>query len=243
MYIYIWGNLLTLSSKATYNHSCTHSHTDGGVNHTRQRPVRREPSGWGALLRDTQPGGAGDRTINLPVTSQPALPPELLPPFHNMRKKNDKTSKLSKSSNIDIQRLRATKIHDQFPPPSPSPPETPSASLQDNGLISYCRSNTEQGHGPWLWWLWLIFTSAHNTGTPLFTQPPIQRYTTLNGQDCAPENGHGTGRQAQQWVTHKTTQGRQNGETKREAANNGVINNSVAIISNELSNWLLFPSL
>ena len=29
---------------------------------------------------DTQLGGAGDRTSNLPVTSQPALPPELLPP-------------------------------------------------------------------------------------------------------------------------------------------------------------------
>ena len=30
----------------------------------------------------TQLGGAGDRTSNLLVTSQPALPPELLPPMH-----------------------------------------------------------------------------------------------------------------------------------------------------------------
>ena len=29
---------------------------------------------------DTQLGGAGDRTSNLEVTSQPALPPELMPP-------------------------------------------------------------------------------------------------------------------------------------------------------------------
>ena len=33
---------------------------------------------------DTQIGGAGDQTSNLPVTSQPALPPELLSPTTTM---------------------------------------------------------------------------------------------------------------------------------------------------------------
>ena len=31
--------------------------------------------------RDIQLGGAGDRTSNLTVTSQPTLPPEILPPL------------------------------------------------------------------------------------------------------------------------------------------------------------------
>ena len=37
----------------TFTHSCTQSHTDGGVNHARRQPARQEQSGWGVLLRDT----------------------------------------------------------------------------------------------------------------------------------------------------------------------------------------------
>ena len=42
-------------------------------------PAHQEQSGWGVLLGDTstQRGGTGDRTSNLSVTGQPALPPKL----------------------------------------------------------------------------------------------------------------------------------------------------------------------
>ena len=72
--------VFSLLSKATYNHSCTHSHNDGGVYHTGRQPgavrVRRRLAQGHLHTR----GGARDRTSNLPVTSQPGLPPELLPP-------------------------------------------------------------------------------------------------------------------------------------------------------------------
>ena len=57
-------------------HSCTHSHTDGGVSHAMRRPARREQLGLGALLRDTSTLSheePGDRTSHLPVTSQPVF--------------------------------------------------------------------------------------------------------------------------------------------------------------------------
>ena len=44
----------------------------------------RHQSGLGQRHLDTLLGEAGDRTNNLQVTSQPALPPELLPP-HNIQ--------------------------------------------------------------------------------------------------------------------------------------------------------------
>ena len=60
------------------HHSRTHSHTDGGVSHARRQPARRELTVRVRCLAqghlDTQLGGAGDRTNNLQVTSQPALP-------------------------------------------------------------------------------------------------------------------------------------------------------------------------
>ena len=73
------------SLKALYNiaitfiRSCTHSHTDGGVSHAKATAsssgeVRARCIAQGHL--DTQLGGAGDLTNYLPVTSQPALPPE-----------------------------------------------------------------------------------------------------------------------------------------------------------------------
>ena len=55
--------------------------------HQRRSQPRRAPASSSGAVRclaqghlDTQLGGAWDRTSNLPVTSQPALPPELLPP-------------------------------------------------------------------------------------------------------------------------------------------------------------------
>ena len=66
-------------------HSFMHTFThDGGVNQVRWQPASREQSGWGVLLRDTSTlllGGAGDETSNLPVTSQPGLPPGHIPPL------------------------------------------------------------------------------------------------------------------------------------------------------------------
>ena len=82
---YIYGIcFLNLSSKATYNHSFTHSQHS----FTHSQP-RRAPASSSCTVRvsrlaqghlDTQRGGAGERTSNLPVTSQPAPPPEPLPP-------------------------------------------------------------------------------------------------------------------------------------------------------------------
>ena len=67
----------------TYNHSYTHSPTDGGVSLARRQPARQEQLGFGRCLAqghlDNQLGGTGDRTRSLPVTSQTALPPDLLP--------------------------------------------------------------------------------------------------------------------------------------------------------------------
>ena len=60
----------------------THSHSDGAVNQAGRQPARQEPSGWGGLAQGhlrTPLGGAGDRTSNLPVTSQPALLPDTHP--------------------------------------------------------------------------------------------------------------------------------------------------------------------
>ena len=54
----------------------THSHTDGGVSH-----AKATASSSGAVGVRCLAQGAGDRTTNLAVTSQPALPPELLPHF------------------------------------------------------------------------------------------------------------------------------------------------------------------
>ena len=59
MYIYM---KLKLISNATNNHSFTHSHTDGGVNHEGRLAQRR---------LDAQLGGAGDRTSDLLVTNRP----------------------------------------------------------------------------------------------------------------------------------------------------------------------------
>ena len=59
---------IALLSKALYS---VDWHTDGGVNH-----AGRQQGHY-----DTPLGGAGDRS-NLAVTSQPALPPELMPPPH-----------------------------------------------------------------------------------------------------------------------------------------------------------------
>ena len=51
-------------------------HSDGGVNHARQQPAGEEQLGLSVLLRDTSTlGGVEDQTSNVPVTSQPALPP------------------------------------------------------------------------------------------------------------------------------------------------------------------------
>ena len=66
------------------SHSRTHSHTDGGVSHARRQPARREQLGLGALLKHTSTLSQEEPEIgrNLQITSQPALPPELLP-LHN----------------------------------------------------------------------------------------------------------------------------------------------------------------
>jgi len=68
---------IALLSKALYSGlTFTHSHTD--------HATRQEQLGLsGVLLRDTSTldlAEPGDRTSNLPVTRQPLLPPELLPP-------------------------------------------------------------------------------------------------------------------------------------------------------------------
>ena len=76
----IYGILLTLLSKETCNRSFTHRRWS--------QPRRATASLSGAVRMrclaqghlDTQLGGAGDPTSNLPVNSQPTLPPEVLPP-------------------------------------------------------------------------------------------------------------------------------------------------------------------
>ena len=72
--VYIEGILLMLSSKANYNHSCTHPQTAGRVSQVSQPEsgaVRVRRLAQGHL--DTQLGRAGDRTSNHLITSQPAL--------------------------------------------------------------------------------------------------------------------------------------------------------------------------
>ena len=44
---------LNLQYCLKFPHSCTHSHTDGGVSHARRQPAHLEQSGCGVLLRDT----------------------------------------------------------------------------------------------------------------------------------------------------------------------------------------------
>ena len=63
---YIQGVQQTLLSKATYG-SYTHSHTDGGVSHTRRQPARREQLGLGVSLRIT--------STLVEVTPIPGSPP------------------------------------------------------------------------------------------------------------------------------------------------------------------------
>ena len=71
-----------------FTQSYAHEHTDGSNGHAGRQPARLEQSRLGAMLSDdtaslsTRLGGAGDRTSDLAVTSQPALPlPDLLPPI------------------------------------------------------------------------------------------------------------------------------------------------------------------
>ena len=67
-----------LLSKATYNRSLIHTATAESATQGDSQPVsssQGEASAQGHL--HTQLGGAGDRTSNLWVASQPALPPEL----------------------------------------------------------------------------------------------------------------------------------------------------------------------
>ena len=72
------------------------SQTDGGVNHSRLEPARLEQLGFGCLTQghlDCQLGGAGDRTSNLLVASQPALPPEPHAPLTPMEQKEEQMGK------------------------------------------------------------------------------------------------------------------------------------------------------
>ena len=68
-----WKWITSGHSKAQYcqtftnTHSCTHSHTDGGVNHAGRQPALQEQSGWDVSLRDNST--LEDQTSNLPVTS------------------------------------------------------------------------------------------------------------------------------------------------------------------------------
>ena len=60
--------------RPTFMHTFTH--TDGGVNHARRQPARREQAGLRCLAQgrlDTRQREARGRTSNLPVTSQPLL--------------------------------------------------------------------------------------------------------------------------------------------------------------------------
>ena len=78
-YIYIVGILLMLLSKTTNPFMPT-------VTHRRRSPTCRATASTSGAVRvrhfaqghlNIQLGGAGDRTSNLPATSQPALPPQL----------------------------------------------------------------------------------------------------------------------------------------------------------------------
>ena len=70
--------LKVLHSIASHLPIHAHTHTPTAVSATQKatQPARRELLVYGVSLRDTEPGRAGDRTSNLPVTSQPTLPPE-----------------------------------------------------------------------------------------------------------------------------------------------------------------------
>ena len=87
-----WFNALHLSStfltsaRSKYFTIRPHIHPFTHVfTHRRRCQPRRETASWSGAVRvrrlaqghlDTRLGGAGDRTSNLPVTSQPAPPPE-----------------------------------------------------------------------------------------------------------------------------------------------------------------------
>ena len=48
----------------TFTHSCTHSHTDGGVNHARRQPAGEEQSGWGVCSRTPRRSARRSRGSN-----------------------------------------------------------------------------------------------------------------------------------------------------------------------------------
>ena len=82
------GNIISTQSALQYCLTITHSFT-----HSQQcQPCKAPASSSGAVRvrylahghLDTQLGGAGDQTSNLAVTSQPAVPPELLPNVYNI---------------------------------------------------------------------------------------------------------------------------------------------------------------
>ena len=50
---HLYSTLSALQCWLTFTHSCTNSHTDGGVNHAGWQPGRQEQLGWGFLLMDT----------------------------------------------------------------------------------------------------------------------------------------------------------------------------------------------
>ena len=66
--IWIYGLHLyhTLQYRLTFTHSCTHSHSDGGVSHAGRQPARWEQIGWGVLLRDTS-------TLGFQVSVEPGF--------------------------------------------------------------------------------------------------------------------------------------------------------------------------
>ena len=85
----------------TFTLSYRHSHADGGVNHAGRQPARREASRSGTPLYSTR--GARDRTSNLPVTSQPALPPEPHAAHHHPCSKSFKKSRDFKAMPFTVQ--------------------------------------------------------------------------------------------------------------------------------------------
>ena len=58
----------------TFTHSCTHSHTDGGVNHAMQQPARREQLGLGVKHRVTLTLNQEEPGIELETFRSPASP-------------------------------------------------------------------------------------------------------------------------------------------------------------------------
>ena len=60
----------------TFIHSCTHSHTNGGVDSARRQPARWEQLGLGDLLRDTSTLSEEELGIELSTLRFPANKPE-----------------------------------------------------------------------------------------------------------------------------------------------------------------------